>query len=177
MGCDITLTGRGTNCRNSLGGIKNVYMSQWIDGRWITASGGATTGCTGAANVSFYTFNLLRNSGSFNQIVTSSVENGTVYFEQTLECVFGGEKTADDVEQLVELVKDRVAIIVQDRNDEYWVMGLTHGCLVTAGSVDSGAAPGDNNGFKLTFSAEELLPAVVLTGGQSATFVDIQDAP
>lgn len=176
MGCSITLTGRGSNCRNSLGGIKNVYMAQWSDGMWTAAASGATVGIAGSAT-DFDTYILLRNSGSFNQAVTASTENGTVFFEQTLEVVFGGAKTALDVVQLEELVKDRVAIIVQDRNDAYWVMGLTHGCLVTGGTVDSGTAPGDNNGFKLTFMAEELLPAVVLTNGQSATNVNIVAAP
>lgn len=175
MSCSITLTGRGTNCRNSLGGIKNVYMAQWSDGLWNTASAGATAGPV--ANTDFYTFNLLRNSGSFNTAVTASTENGTVFFEETLVTVFGGAKEATDNAQIVELCKDRVAIIVQDRNDQYWVMGLTHGCIVTAGSVDSGTAPGDNNGFTLTFMAEELLPPQILTGGATATNVTYEPAP
>ena len=130
MSCSITLTGRGTNCRNSLGGIKNVYMAQWSDGLWNTASAGATAGPV--ASTDFYTFNLLRNSGSFNTAVTASTENGTVFFEETLVTVFGGAKEA---------------------------------------------TPGDNNGFTLTFMAEELLPPQILTNGASATNVAYQNAP
>lgn len=176
MSCSITLTGRGTNCRNSLGGIKNAYIAQWSDGMWQTAVDGATPGATVSPTV-FYTFNLLRNSGSFNTAVTASTENGTVFFEETLVTVFGGAKEAVDNAQIVELCKDRVAIIVQDRNDQYWVMGLTHGCVVTAGSVDSGTAPGDNNGFTLTFMSEELLPPQILTSGGANTTITWTSAP
>lgn len=175
MSCSITLTGRGTNCRNSLGGIKNAYIAQWTDGMWTPASGGSTAGAV--ATTPFFTFNLLRNTGSFNTAITASTENGTVFFEETLVTVFGGAKEASDNEEIVMLCKDRVAIIVQDRNDQYWVMGLTHGALVTAGSVDSGTAPGDNNGFTLTFMSEELLPPQILTGGSANTTITWTDAP
>lgn len=178
MSCSITLTGRGTNCRNSLGGIKNVYITQWSDGMWQTAVDGATPGAVVTSPlVNFKTFNLLRNTGSFNTVVTASTENGTVFFEETLVTVFGGAKEATDNKEIVELCKDRVAIIVQDRNDQYWVMGLTHGALVTAGSVDSGTAPGDNNGFTLTFMSEELLPPQILTNGSANTTIAITSAP
>ena len=175
MACTITLAGRGTSCRNSLGGIKAVFIKQWDDGMWSPVSAGATPGVVSAET--FLTFDILRNSGSFNTAVTASTENGTVFFEETLELVFGGAKTAADANQISELCKDRLAIFVQDRNDEYWVMGLTHGCLVTAGSVDSGVAPGDNNGFKLTIMAEELLPPPVLTNGTTATNITVTVAP
>ena len=43
--------------------------------------------------------------------------------------------------------------------DQFFVMGLDQGADVSAGEISSGAALGDFNGYSLTFTAQEELPA------------------
>jgi hypothetical protein len=43
--------------------------------------------------------------------------------------------------------------------DQFFLMGLTQGADVTAGTVSSGSALGDFNGYNLTFEAMEVSPA------------------
>ena len=43
--------------------------------------------------------------------------------------------------------------------DQFFLMGLDQGADVSAGEISSGAALGDFNGYSLTFTAMEELPA------------------
>jgi hypothetical protein len=43
--------------------------------------------------------------------------------------------------------------------DQFFLMGLTQGADVTSGTVSSGSALGDFNGYNLTFEAMEVSPA------------------
>ena len=53
----------------------------------------------------------------------------------------------------------RPRIIVHARGDQFFLLGLDQGCDVTAGTISSGSALGDFNGYSLTFTAMEELPA------------------
>jgi len=99
-----------------------------------------------------------KNSSSFTQTVNASVENGTVFYSQVLSLVLNKPVVADIVE-LTNLAKGRLGILVQDNNDNYFVMGHTRGAELTGGTIASGTAPGDLNGYTLEFTAEEAIPA------------------
>ena len=99
-----------------------------------------------------------KNSSSFTQTVNSSIENGIVFYTQTLSLVLNKPVVADVVE-LTELGKGRLAIIVQDTNDNYFVMGHTRGAELSGGTLTTGTAVGDLAGYTLEFTAEEGIPA------------------
>ena len=67
-----------------------------------------------------------------------------------------------DIAILENLGKGRLAIVVQDNNDNYFVMGHTNGCFLTGGTAATGAAMGDLNGYTLGFTAEEVDAAPLL---------------
>ena len=109
-----------------------------------------------------------KNSSSFSQTVNASIEAGTVFYTQTLSLVLNKMQAAD-IAMMENLSKGRLAVVVQDQNDNYFVMGHTNGCFLTGGSVASGAAMGDLNGITLEITAEEIDPAPLMpttvTGG------------
>jgi hypothetical protein len=81
MACTLT-KGRIEPCKDVVGGIKNVYFTDF--GGFGTVSQDADdqiTDMTGTFTA--YKYELKGNS-SFEQTVTSSRENGTTFFEQTL---------------------------------------------------------------------------------------------
>ena len=82
MPCSITITGRAFPCKTGIGGIKKVWAAQWEDGMWEAIAAGAVPGANSA--VTFLPFELTKNSGSLQQTVTSSVENGTVFYSQVV---------------------------------------------------------------------------------------------
>ena len=93
-----------------------------------------------------------------------------MFYTQVLSLVLN-KPVADDITEIQELGKGRLAIVVQDNNDNYFVLGHTRGCELTGGSVATGTAIGDLNGFTLEFTGEEGIPAPFLDAdGANLTF-------
>jgi len=164
MACSLTITGRSLPCRDALGGVKKVWFGAalFTDGIW-TAVGATTPGeiDNSTAGVALQDFVSPKNTSSLTQTVNASVENGTVFYSQVLSLVCNKPVAADIVE-IQNLAKGRLIIVVQDLNDNYFVMGHTRGCELTGGSLATGTAIGDLNGFTLEFTAEEGIPAPFL---------------
>jgi len=185
MACDLTLTGRGVGCKDALGGIKRIYIAEWEADVWTwdtVASGevpGVTITDTGVTEVVFYTYDMTRGSGSLNQTITSDLTAGTVFFDQVCSVTFNKAATSD-IAEISNLVKGRVSVLVEDNNDNWFVMGLKNGVEVTGGTAQTGTAAGDQNGFTLEFSAQEVAPAPFLaltSGAPSDTDITITAAP
>ena len=81
MACDLA-AGRSLPCKDGLGGIKEVLWCVLDDVTYGAISAGAVADIT--STTTFYRWVLTRNSGSLQQNIVSSIENGTVYYEQVL---------------------------------------------------------------------------------------------
>lgn len=164
MACTLTLAGRGVGCKDALGGIKRIYVAEWVDGIWEDIASGEVSGSTAA--ITFYTYDMTRGSGSLNQTITSDLAAGTVFFDQVCSVTFNKAATAD-ITEISNLVKGRMAVLVEDNNGNWFVMGHQNGVEVSGGTAQTGTAAGDQNGFTLEFSAQEVAPApfLALTSG------------
>ena len=76
----------------------------------------------------------------------------------------------DDLIELRNLRKGRLAIVVEDNNGNKFVMGHTQGAQLSGGSYASGTAKGDLNGYTLEFTAEERIPAPFVGTGTNMQF-------
>ncbi len=157
MACTLTINGRAFPCKDKIGGIKRVWIKQFDAADWGTITNGTIAGATGA-DMEVYGFEITKNSGSFQQAVNASVENGTVFYSQVLELSLPNLVAADNVE-IQDLMKNRLTVIVQDVNDNYFAMGHSTGAEATGGTVGTGTAKGDFNGYQLQLTAEEVIPA------------------
>ena len=168
MACTATVAGRALPCKDALGGIKQIWVADWADNLWSAVSSGTIPDSVAALVLKNY--DMHKNTGSFTQTVNASVENGTIFYTQVVSCVFSKEVAAD-ISNFQDLIKGRLAIVVQDVNDNYFVMGHTRGVELTGGSLESGVAMGDFNGLKYEFTAEEAIAAPFLdTTGGNLTF-------
>ena len=144
-----------------------------VDGRVFRRPLGR--GCLGeipdsAAALTLRDYVSPKNTSSLTQTVNASVENGTVFYSQVLSLVVN-KPVAADITEIQNLAKGRLAIVVQDLNDNYFVMGHIRGAELTGGSIATGTAIGDLNGFTLEFTAEEAIPAPFLDEtGANLTF-------
>ena len=154
MACTLTINGRAFPCKDKIGGIKRVWIKQFDAADWGATTAGviASAGVGGSPWIVFG-FELTKNSGSFQQAVNASVENGVVFYSQVLEITMNNLVAADNVE-IADLL-----VIVQDVNDNYFAMGHTQGAEGTGGTIGTGTAKGDLNGYQLQFTAEEAIPA------------------
>tara|TARA_R100000544_G_C2221579_1_gene57902 strand:- start:195 stop:707 length:513 start_codon:yes stop_codon:yes gene_type:complete len=156
MSC-ILSSGIALGCKDSLGGIKEVYIANY-DKTAVYAydSDDIIDGLTGAGT--FYTFEQRNEAGEFTQTGNHSVENGTNFWSQMVNLVF----TKNDAENrniLKVLAQSKLLIIVKDQNDSYWVVGEGNGADLTASTVGAGKAYGDLNGSTVSFEAKEKAPA------------------
>lgn len=154
MACDLT-KGRKEPCKDVVGGLKAVYFTDFGDYGTVTQTDDEITDMDGTFTA--YKYELKGNS-SFEQAITSSRENGTTFFEQTLNLTLK-KLSKEDNKELKLLAFGRPHVAVEDYNGNVFVMGLEHGAEVTGGSISTGAAMGDLSGYTLTLSASELKPA------------------
>ena len=167
MACTLTINGRAFPCKDKIGGIKRVWIKQFAATDWGTITAGVVAA---GATITVFGFELTKNSGSFQQAVNASMENGVVFYSQVLEMTMPNLLATDNVE-VADLLKGRLTIIVQDVNDNYFAMGHTQGAEASGGTIGTGTAKGDLNGYQLQFTAEEAIPApFVSSADEDITF-------
>ena len=116
----------------------------------------------------------VKGTSSFEQTITSSRDNGTTFYEQTLTLNF--KKLSKQTHNEVKLLAyARPHVIVEDNNGNKFMMGLEYGAEVTGGSIATGAAMGDMSGYSLTFGAQEKIPANFVDATITASASEIND--
>lgn len=186
MPCLIS-NGRTEQCKDSISGIQAVYLINFGDYDPDPSTGGGDvtydtnpgfedqiTAIGGAIN-NLYKYELKGNNG-FNTTVNTSRDNGTTFFTQTLTIEL---KRQDPVfhKQFKILAYGRPHIVVRTNGNQFFLAGLYRGCDATAGSVESGVAYGDFNGYKLTFEAMEEKPANFLDCATESDLLTLLGAP
>lgn len=157
MSCDIS-AGRLEPCKNSVGGLKAVYFVNDGDATGYTYDSVDTDVIDSVAGTpTAYKYDLKGNS-SFEQTITSSRENGTTFFEQTLNLTLK-KLSVKDHKQIKLLTYGKPQVIVEDNNGNLFYCGLKHGMDVSGGTIVTGAAMGDLSGYTLTLTGQEPVPA------------------
>jgi hypothetical protein len=165
MACALSL-GRIEPCKDVVGGITAVYFLNY-ESLTVTYDVTNTDAIdTLGSGLTAYKYELKGNS-SFEQTVNSSRENGTTFFDQTLNLTL--HKLSKQSNKEIKLMAyGRPIVIVEDYNGNYFVAGLEHGCEVTGGTIVTGAAMGDLSGYTLTLNGQEQVPANFLDSTLSA---------
>lgn len=167
MACELT-AGFLLDCKDTIGGIKAIYLQQHEDFlTGVTVDGNEEI--DGLPTKSIYKYTLPKHTGSFTEEVASSVENGTIFYTQTVTATFF-KLSAARRKQLELVGKNRLVVFVQDNNDNIWMVGRFDGAEVTAASTATGVAKGDLNGYTITFTAEEKNKAYRLESFTSVPF-------
>jgi len=164
MACNLT-KGRKEPCKDVVGGIKAVYFIDYGDVS-ITYDSTNTDVIDDLGGVTAYKYELKGNS-SFEQTITSSRENGTTFFEQTLNITLK-KLTLEDNKELKLLSYGRPHVVVADYNGNAFLMGAEHGAEVSGGSIVTGSGFSELSGYTLSLSAQEQLPANFLEGATEA---------
>jgi hypothetical protein len=158
------------NCKEGIGGIKAIYVTNFsaIENAFtLTGNEVATI----AGSVTVFEYKLPKNTGSFTEEAAISIENGTVFYTQTVVASLHG-LTSDRALELQTITKGRLVVFVLDSNDNIWMIGGNTSAEVTAFSTMTGTAKGDMNGYTVTFTAEEKNKAYYLTNTDPANPFD-----
>ena len=162
--CDI-VSGFTLGCRDNTGGLKNIYI--------LSGSIGSTSGTEGLISVisgsgTFYKFELTRQTGDFTETINASLENGTIFYEQTVNAPFHKLQSSTR-NQIRTLAKNPdISMIVETNNSEggtvFFLLGESRGLSLSGGQAQTGTAFGDLQGYTLTFTGQEPEPASALSG-------------
>lgn len=170
MACDIA-NGRAETCKDSVSGLDAIYFINYGDYNpetGVTYDVTDTDLITQISGVSSLYKYELKGNNSFVQNINTSRENGTTFVEQVLTVQLKKQDIA--THKTVKLLAyGRPHIVVKTRTNQYFIMGLERGADMTAGTIDTGSAMGDFNGYNLTFTAMENIPANFLDCNSDAT--------
>tara|TARA_R100001086_G_scaffold69376_1_gene33027 strand:- start:2945 stop:3496 length:552 start_codon:yes stop_codon:yes gene_type:complete len=166
MACAIT-KGRGVGCKTAFAGIKNIYI---LDYGTVVAGLSDTEGTITLPTdntAEFFKFDVKGGLSSLETTVTSSRENGTTFYESTLNVTFQVLDVATQ-EQIKLLNRGRAHYVVELYPNgagvtKYLLIGRDNGAEITGGTIVSGAAAGDLQGFTLTAVATEVFPPFFCT--------------
>lgn len=154
MACALT-SSRTLACRDAIGGIKKVYITELENKATLTAAAGVITAFTLSTGKQFWTYDLIKETAEYEQKIVTSTENGTVFYETELKLML--HKTSVAMRNELKLIaQNRLMVIILDRNGDYWLMGEVNGADLAPSTSKSGKAFGDFNGYELIFSGKEV---------------------
>jgi len=171
MACTLISKGRGLDCNRISGGVKNIYFGVYdkfvdpIDGTGIVQASGEITDIEMVAGTGSGLFRYTTPLGvaSITETITGSRENGTIFYTPTVNVVLN-KLTKEDQNQIKLLGQTKLVIFAElnatlsNGHNVIVGLGVTNGMELNAGTMDSGAAFGDRNGYTLTFDGLEPEP-------------------
>ena len=174
MACNLT-AGIQLGCRDNTGGLKTLWITDFTNVTSITSSTGDTiTAISGSGT--FYEFQLIRTSSQMTETVNASLENGTVFYQGEIVTYFN--KLGQDKRNILKTLaqSQQLAIVAEDNNGQFFYLGQTYGCFISAGTSVTGKALGDANGYNMTFQYLEPNPMNQLSGSLAsiATGITVQ---
>lgn len=155
-----------------MGGLKHLFIMEWnnLDGgtAGITESAGVVTAIDKVATKRFWKYVPARQTASHTETITGSEENGTMFYAQ--EATLSLNKMQASVRNEVLLLgQNKLVIIAVDQNNTGWLLGKENGLFLNAGTIGSGTAAADRNGYTMTFSGQEREPAPSVDSATLAT--------
>jgi|TARA_R110001632_G_scaffold116052_1_gene227607 hypothetical protein len=180
MACALT-NGRALECREAVGGLRNVYFANHDTlGAYTISDGELTAVDTAAADVFKYALNP--QSSEYSETITVSEDNGTVFYEQVTTLMLPNLSKAA-LSALRLLTSGRFQIFTEDNNVNesngfgvLYLVGAYNGATVTGGTVALGKALGDMSGYTLTITSRERKSALIVEAGTTTIFDGISAA-
>ena len=179
MSCGLLTKGRGLDCNRISGGVKYIYfgvLDQFtapIETTGLPVTAGEVTDLEMGTN-DLYRYTMPLGVASITDTIVGSRENGTIYYTPTAQVLFN-RLSKEDQNQIKLLGATKVVVFAQLNQqttlgtDIIVAMGVVNGMELNAGTIDSGAAWGDKNGYTLTFDGMEQSPMPIVADYPIAT--------
>ncbi len=145
-------------CDDSAGGIKqgSILITQFENLDVLTVVAGEVTVLTQVVATNFYTYAVNKEIADVISTENFSEENGTFFVESVMNLMLS-KLTKEKNTELKLLASKPLAIIYQDMEGTYHIMGSTEGARKMGGTNQSatGKAFGDLSGYTLGFTSRE----------------------
>jgi hypothetical protein len=154
-------------CASNVGGIVKAYLVAGEVTGITYDSQSAITGLTGTGNI--YTYDVQKQTSSLTETFNSSLENGTLFYQQDL--VLNFHKMDVQKRDQVRLMSQNRGLkaFVEDNNGTIFYLGgidgqALAGGFLSAGSGVTGTAFGDSNQYSVTLTFYSNDPMNILGG-------------
>ena len=169
MACTSLTKGRGLDCSRISGGVKKIFFSVYDEDVSYTYDGTNPLEIDAIDwnSTTIYEYVMPLGVASVTDTITGSRENGTIFYTPTVNIILN-KLTKEDQNEIKLLGQTKVRIFAQlnqqlaNGHDVFIALGMANGMELNAGTMDSGAAFGDRNGYTLTFDGMEALPFAFL---------------
>ena len=169
MACGTLTRGRGLDCNRISGGVKKIFFSVYDADVSYTYDGTHPLEIDAIDwdGSTIYEYVMPLGVASVTDTIVGSRENGTMYYTPTVNIMLN-KLTKEDQNEIKLLAATKVRIFAQlnqqlaNGHDVFIALGMSNGMELNAGTMDSGAAWGDRNGYTLTFDGMEALPFAML---------------
>jgi hypothetical protein len=153
MACTMTSGYNDRTCTNGKGGIKSVLFFPVENLTVDTKTANEITAWTISGETFHY--KLKSNLSSYTSPIQRNEENGTLWYEQTLNVVLNSDNK-DLRSALHLLAQNELAAMVEKADGTYVLMGEAEGLKVgDANEYTSGVAKSDRNGHLIVLMGQE----------------------
>lgn len=155
MACLITIAGITLDCESSLGGIKQVWITQYDNVKSVTVDDTTNqiSAITIEADAKWYNYQFRKGTGSLTSTLNVDETAGTNYVSNELALVFTKMETKKRIE-IAALSIGQLVVVVEDSNGKYWFLGKDDYVSASAGTGVTGTAKGDQNAYTLTLATD-----------------------
>lgn len=155
MACLITIAGITLDCESSLGGIKQVWITQYDNVKSVNVDDETNqiSAITLEADAKWYNYQFRKGTGSLTSTLNVDETAGTNYVSNELALVFTKMETKKRIE-IAALSIGQLVVVVEDSNGKYWFLGKDDYVSASAGTGVTGTAKGDQNAYTLTLATD-----------------------
>jgi len=169
MACTNLTKGRGLDCNRISGGVKKIFFSVFDPNVSYTydATHPLEIDAIDWNSTTIYEYVMPLGVASITDTITGSRENGTIFYTPSVNIILN-RLTKEDQNEIKLLGQTKVRIFAQlnqqlaNGHDVFVALGMANGMELNTGTIDSGAAFGDRNGYTLTFVGLEAIPFAFL---------------
>lgn len=151
MACNSIKTFEYNPCIANLGGIKNVWLAEYVEGV-VTGEVGEDGLVSELKTTTWTKYKMRKNVASMTSTLNNSTD-GASYVTTELALVFSRMDAAKRA-SIQALALGEVMAIVEDSNGELWLLGADAPLVATAGAGETGTAMADANRYTITLTDE-----------------------
>ena len=150
--CDITLSTIAQDCRPNLSGIKKIAIANYVEDAFSKDDANPNLVTLEKTDDAKWTVYIpAKNTGSLTKTLTKNEQTGVLYYTNEVSATFNHMDGANG--QAVDLLgQGRLMVVVLDKNEMNWVLGVDDWVSVSAITVQTGAAADDGNNWQITFT-------------------------
>lgn len=155
MACNKLTGFTQDSCLSNIGGIKRVWLAEYVDGAAETATASGITSVTGfTTGITWQEFPLKKNSAQVTSEYQIS-DGGSVFVQSTLEMNFN-RQDANKRMAMVSLAGNELMAVYEDANGNRWFLGKDNPVSLSAGGGETGTQKTDVNRYMVSLQDDSL---------------------